>query len=150
MMVNRFPRILLLLTLVLRASCCDAAQLDEFASDGCSLFPDRSWISDDDWCSCCFAHDKAYWQGGGEGKRYIADQELQSCVLAKTGSKVLAGLMFAGVRVGGSPYLYTWFRWGYGWQYGRWYKPLTRDEQVEIDRALKDFAQQETNPVCGK
>ena len=145
----KFPKILLVLLLFLSA-CGDDAQLDAFTSDGCSLFPDSSWISDDNWCSCCVEHDRAYWQGGDESKRYIADLELHNCVLAKTESKLLAALMFEGVRVGGSPYLYTWFRWGYGWKYGRWYTPLSESEQVEVDRRVTKFVEQENTPVCGK
>ena len=40
--------------------------------------------------------------------------------------------MLAGVRVGGSPYFPTSFRWGYGWSYPRWYQALTDEEKMQI------------------
>ena len=142
-------KIVFLLILLLLTSCRDSTQLEEFTTDGCSLFPESLWMSDGGLCSCCFEHDSAYWQGGSESKRYGADLKLQDCVLAKTGSEMLARVMFEGVHVGGSPYLYTWFRWGYGWEYGRGYKPLSENEQTEVDCKFKDFVEQENNPVCG-
>lgn len=41
--------------------------------------------------------------------------------------------MLAGVRVGGTPYLPTMFRWGYGWPYPRGYKALTDEERQQIE-----------------
>jgi len=40
--------------------------------------------------------------------------------------------LLAGDRVGGSPYLPTSFRWGYGWPYPRWYKALIEAEKKQI------------------
>ena len=40
--------------------------------------------------------------------------------------------MLAGVRVGGSPYFPTSFRWGYGWPYPRWYRTLSESELKQI------------------
>ena len=62
----------------------------------------------------------------------MADQQLQQCV-AKVGAPQIAKLMLAGVRVGGSPYLPTPFRWGYGWSYPRGYKVLTTEEINQIN-----------------
>jgi len=46
----------------------------------------------------------------------------------------IAELMLAGVRVGGTPYLPTRFRWGYGWPYFfRGYKALAEDELKQIE-----------------
>lgn len=61
----------------------------------------------------------------------MADQALRSCVQTATKNKKLAGLMFDGVRLGGGPYYYTPYRWGYGWPYGRAYSPLTETEQAQ-------------------
>jgi hypothetical protein len=46
----------------------------------------------------------------------------------------VAILMLAGVRVGGTPYLPTDFRWGYGWNYPRFYGPLTEGELASIKK----------------
>ena len=107
--------------------------LKPFASDGCSAFPDGTIEQKQLWLSCCIAHDKAYWQGGTYEQRKTADLALQQCV-ASVGHPNIAQLMLAGVRVGGSPYFPTAFRWGYGWPYLRGYRPLSDDElkQVEI------------------
>jgi len=50
-------------------------------------------------------------------------------------------LMLAGVRVGGTPFLPTEFRWGYGWSYPRFYGELNEDELKQVERLLKEMAQ---------
>ncbi|HAY47292.1 MAG TPA: hypothetical protein DCY55_13565 [Gammaproteobacteria bacterium] len=117
------------------------AQADEpalFTSDGCSLFPDASFIGDSDWCSCCYIHDISYWMGGTAEQRLAEDAALKACVIEKTASKTLAFLMYQGVRVGGTPYLNTSFRWGYGWEYARKYQPLTALEQSQVDALIAE------------
>ena len=109
----------------------NAEKIKPFTSDGCSSFPDGTFEHNQLWLSCCTAHDYAYWQGGTYQERLVADKELQQCG-AKVGEPHIANLMLAGVRVGGSPYLPTSFRWGYGWSYPRWYKVLTDAEQKQI------------------
>jgi len=54
------------------------------------------------------------------------------------GEPQIANLMLAGVRVGGSPYFPTSYRWGYGWSYSRFYKPLTEEEKLQIISIQKD------------
>ena len=123
---------------------CDerSEALNDFTSDGCSLFPDRSLINSDDWCDCCLEHDIAYWQGGTEEQRLEADQELRDCVLEKTGNRALAETMYQGVRFGGSPYFYNWYRWGYGWSYERKYQELTLEEQRVVSDKLVSYFEQ--------
>ena len=116
-----------------------AVEIREFSSDGCSMFPDQSLINSDDWCRCCFEHDIAYWQGGTEEERMAADLALRQCVLESTGDEALAEMMYQGVRLGGSPYFYNWYRWGYGWNYERKYRPLSADEQTMVDRKLNEY-----------
>lgn len=105
-----------------------------FESDGCSAFPDGTAHQNDLWLSCCVAHDYAYWKGGTYQERVAADKELASCVAA-VGEPAIARLMLAGVRVGGTPYLPTRFRWGYGWPFPRGYKALTPQELTEVEAA---------------
>jgi hypothetical protein len=116
-----------------------------FSTDGCSLFPDRSLVSKSDWCSCCLAHDLAYWRGGTVDERLKADQDLRSCVLTASRSAELADLMFAGVRAGGGPYFFTPYRWGYGWPFGRLYEPLSPAEEALASSLRSKYTS--TNPV---
>jgi len=110
-----------------------------FTTDGCSLFPDRSLISNADWCDCCVAHDLAYWRGGTAEERTDADRRLRECVAGATGNTRLAELMYAGVRSGGGPYFLTPYRWGYGWPWGRGYMPLSADEAASADAAAARY-----------
>jgi len=120
--------------LVLLACLAGTTYADEikpFSSDGCSAFPDGTLEQQDLWLKCCVDHDKAYWKGGTYQQRLDADENLRFCV-ADVGKPLIAKLMLAGVRVGGSPYLPAKFRWGYGWPYLRGYKALTEEEKVQI------------------
>lgn len=148
MATNRIQGALAIITAVLLSACTSAQPLQPFSTDGCSLFPDQSSISKSGWCSCCLAHDLAYWRGGTADERLKADQELKSCVLAASGSAELADLMFAGVRTGGGPYFFTPYRWGYGWSFGRLYQPLSRREEAQVSSLRKKYIS--TNPalVC--
>ncbi len=81
-----------------------------FVGDGCSSFPDG------DYFDCCFEHDKAYYAGGSWTKRWRADKKLYKCVAAKKGfhHKLLAPVMWLGVRAFAVSFLPTPFRWGFG------------------------------------
>ena len=79
-----------------------------FTTDGCSRWLDKSWVS------CCVAHDIAYWCGGSYEDREEADQLFKQCVNQK--AEMMGGLMHLGVRIGGSPWWPTPWRWGYGWK----------------------------------
>ena len=118
--------------------CVLADDLKPFTTDGCSSFPDGTFEQDSLWASCCIRHDFAYWQGGTYEERLGADEELESCV-AGVGEPTIASLMLAGVRVGGTPYLPTSYRWGYGWPFMRGYKPLTAEEKLEVREELELF-----------
>lgn len=124
---------------LLLVACSSSKELKNFASDGCSLFPDSSVLAKSDWCGCCFDHDIAYWQGGTKAQRLQADTALRNCVLERTGDEQLARAMYAGVRMGGSPYFYNWYRWGYGWDYERKYGALTDEEQALVRKKLDQY-----------
>jgi len=108
-----------------------ASEIQPFESDGCSSFPDGTLSQKNLWLNCCQIHDFAYWRGGTYEERQDADQALHQCVEA-VGEPEIAALMLAGVRVGGTPYLPTKFRWGYGWPYPRGYKALTSEDLQKI------------------
>ena len=133
-------RILISVSLLILASCSSSPvdELDPFTSDGCSSFPDGTLKQKQLWLSCCVAHDKSYWVGGSYQQRVDADNELEACV-EKVGEKAIAKLMLAGVRVGGSPYWPTSFRWGYGWDYPRGYQELTEEETAHARNLLKAY-----------
>jgi hypothetical protein len=82
----------------------------DFKSDNCTLFPDGNY------CDCCVEHDKDYYFGGSGKERWRSDKRLYKCVKAKRGwqNKVIAPVMWLGVRIGGVSFLPTPFRWGFG------------------------------------
>jgi hypothetical protein len=127
---------LMLSTLLLVAPTIRCDSLKPFTTDGCSLFPDGTYHQQSLWLSCCIHHDLAYWKGGTEQQRLAADQSLERCV-SQVGEPEIAKLMLAGVRVGGSPYFPTSYRWGYGWSYQRGYKPLSDEEKRQVSVELR-------------
>lgn len=139
-----------LLPLALLAACAANAELKPFASDGCSLFPDRALVGKADWCACCLAHDLAYWRGGTNEQRLAADRQFQACVAMATRDKALAATMYAGVRAGGGPEVNTSFRWGYGWPHGRGYRALTPEETAAADRLETDYRALRQTDACGR
>ena len=124
---------------LLATACGTESELRAFSSDGCSLFPDSSLISENDWCSCCFEHDLAYWRGGTAAEREKADSVLRDCVAGKTGNEALGMMMYEGVRLGGSPHFYSWYRWGYGWGYERKYQALSPAEVEAADKLVRKY-----------
>ncbi len=95
------PIILIIAVFLFTITSASAAELHDFTSDGCSLFPDGNFKDRALWCDCCLAHDISYWRGGAREDRRHADKTLRDCVLERTGSKALADLMYDGVRAGG-------------------------------------------------
>jgi hypothetical protein len=82
----------------------------DFISDNCTFFPEGRYSD------CCVEHDKAYYFGGSYSARRRADNKLFGCVAKKRGfyPKLIAPIMWAGVRVFGTSVLPTDFRWGFG------------------------------------
>ena len=95
-----------------------------FTTDGCSR------TIDDSWKACCIVHDIPYWCGGSAEDRLQADRALMKCVNDKAGG--MGSLFYAGVRMAGSPWLPTPWRWGYGWDdWPRGYETLESSPSVE-------------------
>jgi len=113
-------------------------ELKPFTTDGCSAFPDGTNKHRSLWINCCIRHDLAYWKGGTRAERLRADQALEACV-AKVGEPEIAKIMLAGVRVGGSPYFPTSYRWGYGWPFARGYQTLSDEDMVEVKQQMNQF-----------
>ena len=121
-------------------------ELADFTTDGCSMFPDGTAAQPKLWCQCCVEHDKAYWAGGTEEERYNADIQLKECVLA-LGQTKTAKIIWFGVRIGGSAYWPTPFRWSYGWPYTRGYQALNLAEQAVAQEKLQQYNQSGAN-IC--
>lgn len=109
----------------------DETKLADFTTDGCSMFPDGTNEKPTLWRHCCVEHDFAYWQGGTYQERKLADKDLRLC-LAEVELPSIGTMMEIGVRLGGSPFFPTPFRWGYGWPYLRGYKALTDKEMSQV------------------
>lgn len=130
---------LLMASLLLLVSCfLKADTLKPFTSDGCSAFPDGTFDQKNLWLACCQQHDFDYWQGGTYQQRLASDEQLKQCVTL-VGEPTIATLMLAGVRVGGTPYLPTSFRWGYGWSYPRLYGALSIEELAQVAKLSTDL-----------
>lgn len=123
---------------LLVSSVAHGDELKPFTTDGCSVFPDGTIKQQSLWVSCCIRHDLAYWKGGTFEERQQADQALEQCVI-DIGRPEIASIMHMGVRVGGSPFFPTSYRWGYGWSYLRGYKPLSEEEKKLIGQRLDEF-----------
>lgn len=147
-----YAALIALLTALSLSSCVgsrpDSADLVPFTSDGCSLFPDGTFKDPGKWCSCCQDHDLSYWQGGSAEARNQADATLRDCVLARTNDSQLAETMYLGARVGGHPAFPAWYRWGYGWPYGRGYQPLSDLEKLQVQKRLATYAQHHPMGYC--
>ncbi len=142
-MIRLYKRITLITALVtMLCGYTHASELRPFTSDGCSAFPDGTFNHSDKWLNCCIAHDKAYWLGGTYKERLKADDDLETCI-ASVGDEKTAKLMWAGVRVGGSPYWFSTFRWSYGWPYTRGYEPVTSDEKALATSLLTENIEQD-------
>jgi hypothetical protein len=137
----------LILALLFISSISHAGDLKPFKSDGCSAFPDGTNEQKDLWLKCCVEHDKKYWKGGTYEERKMADLELKQCV-ESVNEPDIAQLMLAGVRVGGTPYFPTSFRWGYGWPYPRGYQSLSDEERREVE--LKSKSESYNNALIQK
>lgn len=124
-------RLIVISFLLFFSACLQADTLKPFISDGCSAFPDGTIDQKTLWLACCQQHDLDYWQGGTYQQRLASDKQLKQCVI-EVGEPTIAALMLAGVRVGGTPYLPTSFRWGYGWSYPRFYGALSIEELAQV------------------
>jgi CubicO group peptidase (beta-lactamase class C family) len=104
-----------------------------FATDGCTGWPDEVVLS------CCIDHDMAYWCGGSRKARKQADAGLRACVKEKYGEwpgPVVGWMMQAAVTTAGSPHLPTYWRWGYGHEFGGGYcDDPGPDEQASAEPA---------------
>lgn len=126
-------------------------KIQPFVSDGCSSFPDGLNGDKFLWRDCCMKHDLAYWIGGSAEEKMQADLELKQCVAVSLGNKTsqneiiqmvlqsLAEKMESGVAIGGSPLMFSPWRWGYGWNYQIGYDTLSKEQMQSVALSLKEY-----------
>ena len=85
-----------------------------FKSDGASGCP--AWLSR--WIyKAAFLHDLKYWMGGTKEERLQADREFEMDLIKYHGLHLsVAKGFYLAVRGGGTKYLPTSWRWGFGWE----------------------------------
>ena len=129
MMRLNFTMISLVSLLAVSCQATRPPRLCDFESDGCSCFPNGTPRSPDLWKQDCEVHDYAYWKGGTWGERKEADLKFRESIRER-GQPVVAEIAYAGVRVGGTPWLPTPWRWGFGWSgFPRGYAELSEEEE---------------------
>lgn len=138
-MLSRYRVFIIIALSILSINNVTADKIADFRSDGCSQFPDGTLVQQNLWCDCCIEHDVAYWQGGNQKLKGQADIALRQCVLNKTDSSLLADAMYYGVTIGGLPIFPTWYRWGYGWSYGRGFQSLNKTESQQVKEKLQQY-----------
>lgn len=123
-------------------------ELAPFTTDGCSMFPDGSPGDRTRWQHCCIEHDFEYFMGGTRKQRAEADRRLAECV-DEAASPLLGNLMWAGVRLGGTPALPTPWRWGYGWKYDPFdgFRDLSSEEVAAAEEAIAVYLDEPEEPV---
>lgn len=130
------------------------SQLVAFRADGCSSFPDGTVGKPQLWRDCCIVHDFSYWLGGTKDQKKRADRELGACVHKRISAAYsnkeicdrLVGAfekaMESGVSIGGTPNLYTPWRWGYGWPSFQGYRDLAIADKTAARKLMNIYAEQ--------
>lgn len=116
-----------------------------FETDLCSNFPNGTIQKPKLWAHCCVNHDKAYWMGGSEAKKSLADNMLRNCVAA-TGHRNTGRIMEQGVKVFGGPLNTTPYRWGYGWNYAIGYAKPNSAQVESIKRQIQQWESLTSQP----
>lgn len=110
------------------------SELSVFKFDGCSCFPEGTLKEPDLWEQHCLVHDYTYWKGGTRNERKQADLKFRDGIRSE-GKPVIAQIAYTGVRIGGTPWLPTPWRWGFGWrEYPRGYRAVSDEEKRQIEK----------------
>jgi hypothetical protein len=133
--VNFFKSIPFFLTLL--APPAFPATLRPFATDGCTFVAEGPRENPDLWRDCCVVHDAFYWMGGSFLERIEADDHFKQCLELRTG-EFRAILMRLGVRIGGSPFIPTSARWGFGWKGKPFYFILDSKDKLLVGEKLRE------------
>ena len=91
-----------------------------FTTDGCSGGMTWAWRTllrrPPPWEGLCVAHDRAYWRGGTQRDRILADRALLVGVI-ECGYPLTGFAMYWAVRFFGSPWWRFSWRWAYGYRH---------------------------------
>lgn len=113
-------------------------ELLPFTTDGCSMAPDNDFIiGDGDWTKCCVNHDKVYWLGGTYDQKEKADDEFNQCLKKEGMNSIEALVYYEAVSFGGTTYIDSTWKWGYGWKNSRGYDPLSKEDIEQAKSYLK-------------
>jgi len=124
-------------------------KLNDFQTDGCSAYPDGfPHTNEYEWLHCCIAHDMAYWVGGTKLEKVVADQHLNQCVSEAT-NQTHGTIMELGVALGGTPFINTTWKWGYGWNKSLHFSELDDSHKekilIKFDTILDVIEEQKDN-----
>lgn len=109
--------------------------LQDFETDGCTMFIEGPASKPDLWAHCCFEHDLRYWFGGTSADKKYSDKKLKECVKEVAGS-FWANLMYNGVRLGSLSPIKFKYVWGWAWTPKRGKTKLTMEELDYIIQRL--------------
>ena len=132
----------LIITILLFNVSVLANNLNNFSTDGCSLFIDKDYLTNESWAHCCIKHDMSYFTGGVKKEKNDSDLELQQCIedLGGIKNKYLAQSVFLAVQIFGGPEIKSWFRWGYGWEINRKYQKLSKEQKELVKSKLESIS----------
>ncbi len=71
---------------------------------------------------CCLSYDEKYIYGGSENFRKTVDYQIKTCALKQGIEEKSTIALFYAVRLLGTPYIDTPWRWGYGYDFGGGYR----------------------------
>lgn len=122
------------------------AVLQDFETDGCTMFIEGPVSKPDLWAHCCFEHDLRYWFGGTSQDKKFSDIQLRECVRDVAGN-FWANIMYNGVRAGSFSPIKFKYVWSWGWTPKRGKEKLTSNEveyvveridQLNLDPQFRD------------
>lgn len=126
----------LLFTLIITPAVQAELKLNQFETDGCTMFVDGPPKGPGLWRNCCIEHDLRYWFGGSKDDMAVTDLRLKSCINKVAGAS-WANLIYKGVRIGHYSPIKNKRKWSWGWTEKRENKELTIEEIFTVKSELK-------------
>ncbi|MEY4615487.1 MAG: hypothetical protein RJB66_447 [Pseudomonadota bacterium] len=120
--------------------------IQNFTSDGCSVYKSLSHAN---WEFCCVAHDFAYWKGGTQAEKRMADLKFHQCLKDRNATDVELETWFTAVYEFGDD------RWGSGWvpKHKPTFTELTLLEKQTVRLKIKSMERECTDlseeTLCG-
>jgi hypothetical protein len=133
-------KIIILLILLSQNSFSQVIQ--NFKTDGCTMYRNGTRDEPQKWLHCCLEHDLRYWIGGDYDDQKISDLKLKQCV-KKAAGNLQSQLIYRGVRLGHYSPIKTKYSWGWGWIED---KKFTSLSVLEKEIALSSIESSEIDP----